>query len=461
MTQAPAVTELPYRTDSAELFCHLTDLPWPVFLDSARPHCHQGRYDILSADPYLTLTTRGLETAITEHGQVSHSVEDPLALLQGYLDEVQQVPGVLPFVGGAIGYFSYDLGRRFETLPALAADDVTLPEMAVGLYDWCVLVDHLQQRSYLLHQSHRRRDYDLAAIRERLLRTDDHSLRPPFRVDSTLRHNIDRQEYARAFARIQHYIVEGDCYQVNLTQRFTADVSGDPWLAYVRLRQLNPAPFAAFMQTPDGAILSSSPERFLLLTGKQVETRPIKGTRPRSADPSEDRRQALALQNSRKDQAENVMIVDLLRNDLGRACRTGTVKVPELFVLESFATVHHLVSTVTGELEGQATATDLLRASFPGGSITGAPKLRAMEIIEELEPNRRSVYCGAMGYIGFNGNMDTNIAIRTLAIEQGHMHCWAGGGIVRDSGEQDEYQESLDKAAAMLKLYQEFSSAGS
>ena len=461
MTQVTEINELCYRPDSADLFRHLTDLPWPVFLDSARPYCDQGRYDILSADPYVTLSTHGMETRIDGDGPSRSSGADPLELLQGYLDEVPQEPCELPFAGGALGYLGYDLGRRFETLPVLAEAEVSLPDMAVGLYDWCVLVDHRQQRSWLLHQPHGRRpDYDLAAIHTRLQLKDDAAPRDPFRVVSDIRHNMQRQDYARAFARIQRYILEGDCYQVNLTQRFSADVQGDPWLAYARLRQLNPAPFAAYMQTPEGAVLSSSPERFLRLTGDAVETRPIKGTRPRSADPDEDREQALALQNSLKDRAENVMIVDLLRNDLGRTCRTGTVRVPELFTLESFATVHHLVSTVTGLLDEQASATDLLRASFPGGSITGAPKLRAMEIIEELEPQWRSIYCGAIGYIGFNGNMDTNIAIRTLAMAAGRMHCWAGGGIVRDSTEPDEYQESLDKAAAMLALYREFSDAG-
>jgi len=461
MKAIPEIIDLPYRADSAGMFRQLTDLPWPVFLDSARPYCDQGRYDIFSADPYLTLSTRGPETRIEGDGPSRCSPADPLALLQGYLDELRQEASELPFAGGAIGYLGYDLGRRFETLPELADADIPLPDLAVGLYDWCVLVDHLDRRSFLLYQPHeRRRHYDLAAIRDRLRRGEDIGPRDPFRVLTEIRHNMRREDYARAFARIQRYIVEGDCYQVNLTQRFSAGVSGDPWLAYERLRRINPAPFAAYMQTPEGALLSSSPERFLRLTGDTVETRPIKGTRARAALASEDREQARILQNSLKDRAENVMIVDLLRNDLGRICRTGSVRVPELFALESFATVHHLVSTVTGELEEQAAATDLLRASFPGGSITGAPKLRAMEIIEELEPHRRSVYCGAVGYIGFNGNMDTNIAIRTLAVADGWMHCWAGGGIVRDSAEAAEYQESLDKAAAMLSLYREFSHAG-
>jgi para-aminobenzoate synthetase component 1 len=230
---------------------------------------------------------------------------------------------------------------------------------------------------------------------------------------------------------------------------------GEPWLAYRTLRRINAAPFSAYLSTPYGQILSASPEQFLKLSAGSVETRPIKGTRPRSSDPAQDRAAAAALQMSVKDRAENLMIVDLLRNDLGKTCAPGSVKVPKLFALESFATVHHLVSTVTGRLAAGYDALDLLRGCFPGGSITGAPKLRAMEIIEELEPHRRGVYCGAIGYLGFDGGMNTNIAIRTAVHSEGTMRFWAGGGIVADSVMEAEYQESFDKAAAMLKLVEQ------
>jgi para-aminobenzoate synthetase component 1 len=240
---------------------------------------------------------------------------------------------------------------------------------------------------------------------------------------------------------------------VNLAQRFSARAEGVAWDAYKYLRQLNPAPHSAFMLTPFGAVLSSSPERFLKVENGHVETKPIKGTRPRAADPARDAALAEELRASLKDRAENVMIVDLLRNDLGKVCRVGSVSVPKLFAIESFATVHHLVSTIVGELKPDQHAVDLLRGCFPGGSITGAPKIRSMQIIEELEPHRRSVYCGAIGYIGHDGNMDTNIAIRTLVYSDGWMHAWAGGGIVMDSSMESEYQESLDKAAAMLRLF--------
>ncbi|RPI62525.1 MAG: aminodeoxychorismate synthase component I, partial [Lysobacterales bacterium] len=240
--------------------------------------------------------------------------------------------------------------------------------------------------------------------------------------------------------------------QVNLAQRFEAQAEGDAWHAYVRLRELNPAPFAAYLDLPDGKIVSSSPERFLRLRDGHVETKPIKGTRPRSKDATRDRALAEELRTSAKDRAENVMIVDLLRNDLGKVCVPGSVRASKLFDIESFASVHQLVSTVEGRLAPGKHALDLIAACFPGGSITGAPKVAAMKIIEELEPQRRSVYCGSIGYIGFDGNMDTNIAIRTLVQQGDRVYTWAGGGVVADSNVDAEYQECLDKAAAMLAV---------
>jgi para-aminobenzoate synthetase component 1 len=264
--------------------------------------------------------------------------------------------------------------------------------------------------------------------------------------------NLTRAAYAEAFARVKEHIRRGDCYQVNLAQRFAARAQGDAWHAYLKLREINPAPFAAYLDLPDGKIVCSSPERFLKVTGGHVETKPIKGTRPRSTDPMRDRALAEELRTSVKDRAENVMIVDLLRNDLGKVCAPGTVRASKLFDVESFASVHQLVSTVEGRLAPDKHALDLLGACFPGGSITGAPKVAAMKIIEELEPHRRSIYCGAIGYVGYDGNMDLNIAIRTLVQQGDYVYTWAGGGVVADSNVDAEYQESLDKAAAMLAV---------
>ncbi len=454
-------TELPYRADSAALFETVADLPWAVFLDSGGHHLTQSRYDIIAAEPHTTLVTRGKLTEIRSDA-IELSREDPLVLLRQYLEFDPAAACDLPFTGGVLGYFSYDLGRRFERLPAFAEDAEKMPEMAVGIYDWAVVVDHLDKRSWLVAQG--RRADTKARWTELVARFSAEPVeraRVPFRITAPLASNLARERYATAFRRVLDYIHAGDCYQINLAQRFAAPAAGDPWLAYQALRVINPAPYAAYLNTPHGQILSASPERFLKLERGSVETKPIKGTRPRAGHPRVDAELAAELKASEKDRAENVMIVDLLRNDLSKNCELGSVKVTKLFEVESFATVHHLVSTVTGTLRQGRDALDLLRGCFPGGSITGAPKLRAMHIIEELEPDRRGVYCGAIGYIGCDGNMDLNIAIRTLVYAGGSIRFWAGGGIVADSRLEDEYQETFDKAAAMLKLLQQTAGANS
>jgi para-aminobenzoate synthetase component 1 len=451
----PLLTELPYRPDSASLFEAIADLPWAVFLDSGRHHPGQSRYDILSAQPYVRLITRGKLTEIDADG-VELSRDDPFALLRAALAADSRCASFLPFCGGAIGYFGYDLARRIERLPVSADDAERVPEMAIGIYDWAVVVDHLEQRTWLVGQG---RDPETDLKWGRLVTLfsapGEERRRAAFRVTSSVVSNLSRERYGAAFERIARYIDQGDCYQVNLAQRFGARASGDAWLAYQGMRVLNPAPFSAYLSTPYVQVLCASPERFLEVRDGRVETKPIKGTRPRAGHARLDAELVQALRKSEKDRAENVMIVDLLRNDLSKNCRRGSVRVPKLFDVESFATVHHLVSTVTGELAPGRDAIDLLRGAFPGGSITGAPKMRAMQIIEELEPHRRGVYCGAIGYLGFDGNMDLNIAIRTMVYSRGEVRLWAGGGIVADSNVDEEYQETFDKAAAMLKLLEQ------
>jgi para-aminobenzoate synthetase component 1 len=449
----PMLTEVPYHNDSAALFDAIADWPWAVFLDSGRPFVEQGRYDIISADPMLAVTTRGALTEVHQDSRVTVSSEDPFVILRRCLGEPGTRVNELPFSGGALGYFSYDLGRRLERLPEQTEDAEKIPDMAVGVYDWALVVDHHERRSYLVSQGRDSR----TATRWPDLLAQFRCVRPErqhqaFRVTGAPQSNMGFEEYAAAFQRIKYYIAEGDCYQVNLAQRFDSCVEGSLWQAYRTLREFNPAPYAAYMNTPYCQLLSCSPERFLQVDDGVVETRPIKGTRPRSPLPAEDLRLAQELKHSEKDRAENVMIVDLLRNDLGKVCVPGSIRVSELFAIESFATVHHMVSTVTGELAAGSDSLDLMRACFPGGSITGAPKLRAMEIIEELEPHRRGVYCGSIGYVGFDGAMDSSIAIRTLVHSNGSLRFWAGGGIVADSELEAEYQETFDKVAVILKL---------
>ena len=434
------------------LFAPLAHRPWAILLESASPSHPDSRFHILSAEPRATLQTHGTQTQIDHAGQTSFSSEEPLTLLAQWQRQLFgpqcDYDGDLPFVGGALGLFGYDLGRRFERLPCQALADIELADMAVGLYDWAWVLDSHQQMAYLVVQG------DESAWQQRYAWWQSQSATPhaPLRLLATWQSNMDADGYRARFARVQAYLAAGDCYQINLTQRFTAPYSGDEWSAYCTLSRHNQAPFSAFIRLPHTAVLSLSPERFLALSDHHVSTKPIKGTRPRALDPELDAAAAQELQRAPKDRAENLMIVDLLRNDIGRVCVPGTVRVPELFAIESFPAVHHLVSTIEGELLPELGATDLLRACFPGGSITGAPKIRAMEIIEELEPHRRNAYCGSIGYISQHGRMDTSITIRTLIAEGGQLYVWAGGGLVADSQVEDEYAETFHKLGKILPV---------
>jgi para-aminobenzoate synthetase component 1 len=445
---------LPYFEDSAALFTVIAHQPWAIFLDSAYPYGQQGRYDIFSSNPLCTLVTQDQITTVTLKETSYQSTSDPFLLIKQHLPSIKSEHD-LPFNGGLLGYFSYDLMRRLEKLPNLAKDEENMAEMAVGIYSWAVIVDHQQQQSWLVGVDIERNYWQQLIDQFSLLTTPDLE-KNHFQVLQKPQSNMSQDFYAWAFEKIKYYLTEGDCYQINLTQRFQSPCSGHPWVAYQKLREINPAPFCAYLNCPEVQILSSSPERFLKLTKGEVETKPIKGTRPRKKEAFENQQQIDDLLNSEKDRAENLMIVDLLRNDISKSCATGSVNVPALFDIESYATVHHLVSTVKGVLAKNKHVVDLFKSCFPGGSITGAPKIRAMEIIEELEPNRRGIYCGSIAYMGFNGNMDSNITIRTLVHSNNSIRFWAGGGIVHDSVMEDEYQESFDKAAAMLDLLERF-----
>ena len=330
--------------------------------------------------------------------------------------------------GGAVGYLGYELHRFLEDSPISTADDIGLPDHWLGLYDKAIVFDHHPHTA----------GYSIGNT--------------PAKAD--LISSFSKPDYIQAVERVKEHIAAGDVYQVNLSQRFSVRMEMDPWELYLLLRERNPAPYAAYINAGDFQIISSSPECFLTFDpiSRVVTTRPIKGTRPRSADPAEDRRLAQELESSAKDMAENIMIVDLERNDLGRVCEFGSVSVPELAMIESYPTVHHLVSTVTGRLRDDCDAVDLLTATFPGGSITGAPKIRVMEIIAELEPVRRGVYTGSIGCLGFDGSVNLNIAIRTAVVKDGMCHFHVGGGIVADSDPEAEYQETLDKGRAFLEV---------
>ncbi|GAA5214566.1 aminodeoxychorismate synthase component 1 [Corallincola platygyrae] len=409
-------------------------------------------YDIMVFDPLLTVTFEGDSSLITHrNGNIERIEQDPFELLRAQAEKWMPAiaPNQLPFCGGWLGYLSYDLGRAIETLPTLAESDITLPQLAMGLYDKGIIRCQESGKVTLFGWTRQALD-SLKPLLDKNVEccaTD-----APFMLVSQWQSNMTEQAYKEKFGRIKHYLRQGDCYQINLAQRYTADYEGNEWDAYIKLQKANQSPFAAFIKTGGGAIISVSPERLLSVDDKKVQTKPIKGTRPRSNSPERDEQARLALQNAEKDKAENLMIVDLLRNDLSKVAKPGTVVVPKLFDIESFPAVHHLVSTIECELAGSTDAYELLRAVFPGGSITGAPKVRAMEIIEELEPHRRSVYCGSIGYISACGKLDSNIAIRTLICEESKIHCWGGGGLVYDSIADEEYQETKDKIAKILPI---------
>jgi para-aminobenzoate synthetase component 1 len=460
---------------------HIREIPWlePVeaaerlrelgglsFLDSAMRHDSLGRYSYVTADPFGRLVVedgvaRWNGTAIHQH---------PLDAMSHYLDlyRLEDQPGLPPFQGGAIGYFSYEFGRLLERLPQPEAPaHGTMPDADWYFYDVVVAFDHPAGKVWLLSSGLPEKD---AAARtsksvERaeqfagLMQRDLHqggTVGKEQRIPrSSWQSNFERDAYMQSAARVVEYILDGDIFQANIAQRFVADLPEGfaHWPFYKALRQRNAATFAAYLDRGEIVIASSSPERFIAVTGDQVETRPIKGTMPRSQDLIEDKALAGILLNSEKDRAENLMIVDLMRNDLSRVCRPHSVLTPVLCGLETYASVHHLVSVVTGRLAEGKSLMDLIRAAFPGGSVTGAPKLRAMEIITEIEREARGVYCGSIGYIGFNGNFDGNIGIRTVLFQGGKAVFQAGGGITALSDPAAEYQETLDKAARIFAVF--------
>lgn len=441
----------------ADVYGRIRHLPYPILLESGMKHPDIGRYSFAAADPFLVFEVK--EGTAFVNGEVRKG--DPLDLLHDLLRQyrLDPTPDLPPFTGGAAGFLSYDFGRFLEKLPDLAKKDVKTPDCMFCFYDTVFAFDHEKKTSniissglpqFLALPQKTRREKRLAYF-QNLVQKESLPQNALLSTPGEFSCHFDRASYCAALEKVINYILSGDIYIVNMTQRFSIPFSGSPWELYRKLTEINPAPFAALLEWKDFALVSASPERYLKIDGSFVETRPIKGTRPRGKSPAEDIRLRDELWHSAKDRAELTMIVDLERNDLGRVCVPGTVKVPELFRLEQYATVWHLVSTVQGQLKPGTEITDVIRAAFPGGSITGTPKIRSMEIIEELEPVKRGVYTGSIGYLGFNGICDTNIVIRTFVIKDGAAHIQVGGGITVDSDPNEEYQETLDKAKALFQ----------
>lgn len=447
--------------DPLQAFSAIRNMPYSLFLDSADPAHPGSRYSFVMGFPIETIETKNGKTMVTNWDQRLTLPGDPFDIvrqrLADWIDRADPVPGLPPFQGGAAGYFGYDLGRSLESLPETALDNPDVPDMAVGLYDQVYARDNRTGKGWIV--THAKSEKDAKRKQEFLLaqltrETPDPAYRPSM-LD--WRSSDTAQTYCEKVSRVIEYIRAGDIFQANIAQCFqTALPEGfDAFGHYVVLREINPAPFASFMNLGGLCVSSASPERFLSVDPRgEVITMPIKGTRPHVADPAQDRLFREDLLNSEKDRAENIMIVDLLRNDLSKVCQPDSISAHNLCQLETFASVHHLVSTVRGTLRKDKDALALLRACFPGGSITGAPKIRAMEIIEETEPARRGPYCGSMAYIGFDGQMDSNILIRTLVFEKDKVSFNAGGGIVADSDPEAEYQETLHKAEAIFRSFE-------
>jgi len=483
---APLVEELAPIPDAWEVFRSLARLPHALFLDSALRHPSLGRYSFLTADPFAWLWSKGQQVCVSGLRRPLESA-DPFAVLAELLarHRIDAAPGLPPFQGGAAGLFGYDLCHHLERLPRPRCDDFAMSDLAVGFYDWVVAFDHAAGRAWLLstglpesepRRRRQRAQRRLRKIKQWLRDAPGPVVQPaapapaslasqwPVASFDGLTSNFQPADYLQTIRRAIEYIHAGDCFQVNLAQRLLYPAQVSALELYRRLRVRNTAPFAGYFDLGEFVVASASPERFLRVArGEQepandglqvpdvVEARPIKGTRPRGMLPAEDQARIEELRHSAKDRAENIMIVDLLRNDLGRVCRYGSVRVPAVCRVETYRTVHHLVSEVCGRLRAGLGPIDLLRAAFPGGSVTGAPKIRAMEIIAELEPTARGAYCGSLGYIGFDGAMDTNILIRTFTIGRGWIQFPVGGGIVADSDPETEYEETWHKAEGLLR----------
>ncbi len=432
---------------AAYYFDRLRHLKDPVWLDSGlnspESSMHSGRFDILSAAP--------IEHIQFDPQQSSHAGGNlqPLRDLLARIAPIHNSEDI-PFCGGLIGYLSYEANHNFHKIPERNAREANKPQVRMGLYTCALVLDHLKRSAQLVthpdcpERVHRQLR-DTLQSQNSFSATEDFQLIQPFRASQSPR------QYLEKIQKIIQYLGAGDCYQVNLAQHFSAPYRGDCAQAYLQLRAITPTPYGAYLGFADQKILSLSPERFIQVEKNLVQTWPIKGTAPRSTNPAEDAQLARQLLDSEKNRAENLMIVDLMRNDLSTCCVPGSIRVPGLYELHSFPTVHHLVSRVTGQLAESQDPVSVLERCLPGGSITGAPKRRAMQIIAELEDRDRGIYCGCIGYLSSCGSMDTNIAIRTLEADNTELHAWGGGGIVMDSNPEAEFQETLDKIQPLLK----------
>jgi len=441
------IEQLDFSISSHEYFEFIKNNDWAIYLNSNNQKYSDQRFDILTSDPVEKI----IHDDKYDSSSDKYNNKDIFSSLKKAMEKYKcESNNDIPFCGGAMGFISYDYGSKIHNIKKKNNQDFEYPLVAFGIYDWCIIYDYLKKKSFILY-------YKKNKLIDRLLKLSHSDLTTKksksFKCTSRCESNMNYDLYYSKLSKILKYIKSGDCYQVNLAQRFSLGFEGDEYEIYKTLSKSFGSPYSAFMNYPFGKILSFSPERFLSINQGIVETKPIKGTRRRSSDPVVDKKNIDELRMSEKDKAENLMIVDLLRNDLGINCKNGSIKVDKLFEIETFANVHHLVSTISGEVDKNSNIYNLIKDAFPGGSITGAPKLRSMEIIEELEPNNRSIYCGSIGYIGFDEKTDLNISIRSMLAVDKSLYFWGGGGIVNDSDIRSEYNESIDKVKPLLDTF--------
>jgi len=463
----PLIEELYINISPFQIYKHFSDDPHSFFLDSGMNTEKLGRFSFIGIEPFLLFESKKRDISVNLRGWRKSFDGNPFYVLRDFLNRYKSNfrDENFPFWGGAVGWFSYDLKDFLEKLPNKAEDDLNIPDCRVGFYDCVLIFDNFKKKIYISSTGFPevgkkrilRAKARLSKLKNRLfhLKEDSESIQEsdPLHLKSLaldLESNFTKEQYMKAVLKAKEHISNGDIYQVNLSQRFHTETDKALFDIYFVLRSINPAPFAAYLNFGDVEIASASPERFVKVEKRRIQTRPIKGTRPRGKNVDEDLSLKNKLTSSVKDRAENLMIVDLERNDLGRICEYGSVEVTEFMTCEKFPTVFHLTSTVEGQLRKNIDAIDVLINCFPGGSITGAPKIRSMEIIEDLESIKRSIYTGAIGYIGFNGDMDTSMVIRTFIMNKGQLYFNVGGGIVYDSIPEKEYEETLHKARALM-----------
>lgn len=446
------IFDLPYQENSSIWFDKFSSSRTPIFLDScfqANNHLNDfNRYDLICWDPFIEIIQKGFKTLIIKDGTSFLSDESFAEIVDviysGLLDSYEN-NSLLPFTGGLIGYLSYEFGQK-------STKDTVLPHARANAYKNTILVDHLEKKTYFISFDKKR---DAELIYDQCLNHEKEII-DEFVITEPIVNIESFEDYKRKFNKIQQYIIDGDVYQVNLATKFSTKYSGDPWVFYKKFREINKSPYMAYLKFEDYAIISGSPEQFISVNGSTITSRPIKGTMPRGDDPKTDCDNYEKLSSSEKDKAENLMIVDLIRNDLGKNCDTGSVNVKKLFTIESYPNVHHLVSSIEGQLKKEISPWTAFCDSFPGGSITGAPKKRSIEIISELESFSREVYCGSIFYLSFNKTLNSNIAIRSLIAYDEKLEYFSGGGITKSSTVKSEYNEIFNKAANIEKAISYF-----